>query len=96
MKSVWVGSLSLLAVSAALAGPPAARGNAPAEAGSATSVTPIGSRDARQPPRLRDTLRQPFDGRDDGGQPYRLSVEERQRLREQLRGESRGGSSRQP
>lgn len=37
------------------------------------------------PMRLRDALRQPFDDMDDGSKPYRLSVEERQRLREQLR-----------
>jgi len=53
------------------------------------AVMPIsidGSELAR-PLRLRDTLRQPFDDMDDGGKPYRLSVEERQRLREQLRGQ---------
>jgi hypothetical protein len=35
--------------------------------------------------RLRDALRRPFDDMDDARKPYRLSVEERQRLREQLR-----------
>eukprot|EP01041_Mallomonas_annulata_P017411 gene17412-35878_t len=38
--------------------------------------------------RLRDVLRQPFDDMEDNSKPYRLSVEERQRLREQLRGQS--------
>jgi hypothetical protein len=41
--------------------------------------------DARSTMRLRDALRQPFDDMDDSRKPYRLSVEERQRLREQLR-----------
>jgi len=38
--------------------------------------------------RLRDVLRQPFDDMEDNAKPYRLSVEERLRLREQLRGQS--------
>ena len=38
--------------------------------------------------RLRDVLRQPFDDMEDNAKPYRLSVEERQRLREQLREQS--------
>lgn len=37
-------------------------------------------------PHLRDVLRQPLDGMQElGGKPYRLSIEERHRLREQLR-----------
>ncbi len=38
--------------------------------------------------RLRDVLRQPFEDMDDNSKPYRLSAQERQRLREQLRGQS--------
>jgi hypothetical protein len=37
-------------------------------------------------PRLRDSLRQPLSDGDTAGKPYRLTPEERQRLREQLRG----------
>ena len=52
------------------------------------AVLPISvgdSNEVRGPIRLRDALRQPFDDMDDTSKPYRLSVEERQRLREQLR-----------
>ncbi|MDO9148106.1 MAG: hypothetical protein Q7U52_10645 [Hydrogenophaga sp.] len=38
--------------------------------------------------RLRELLRQPFDRVEDPFEPYRLSVEERQRMREQLRSQS--------
>ncbi len=42
--------------------------------------------DHRSAQRLRDVLRQPFDGmQEPGGKLYRLSPEERHRLREQLR-----------
>lgn len=37
-------------------------------------------------PRLRDSLRQPLSEGDAAGKPYRLTPEERMRLREQLRG----------
>lgn len=37
---------------------------------------------------LRDVLRQPFDDFKDDNKPYRLSVQERQRLREQLSSKS--------
>jgi predicted nucleotidyltransferase len=53
-----------------------------------TTVLPISVGDGsevRGPMRLRDALRQPFDDMDDTSKPYRLSAEERQRLREQLR-----------
>jgi hypothetical protein len=53
-----------------------------------TTVHPIAVGDGsevRGPMRLRDALRQPFDDMDDTSKPYRLSAEERQRLREQLR-----------
>lgn len=41
--------------------------------------------DARSAPRLRDSLRQSADNGSEPFQPYRLSLEERQRMREQLR-----------
>ena len=37
---------------------------------------------------LRSVLRQPFDDFKEDSKPYRLSVQERQRLREQLSGQS--------
>ncbi len=44
------------------------------------------SPEARNPAtRLRDSLKQPVSESDPAGKPYRLSPEERQRLREQLR-----------
>lgn len=46
------------------------------------------SPEARSPSRLRDVLRQPFDDFKDDNKPYRLSVQERQRLREQLSSKS--------
>ncbi|MGS5086756.1 hypothetical protein ACVC7V_09605 [Hydrogenophaga sp. A37] len=46
------------------------------------------SGDARPTHRLRDALRQPVSADESSGKPYRLSVEERQRLREQLRGQT--------
>lgn len=44
--------------------------------------------DARPTHRLRDALRQPVSADESSGKPYRLSVEERQRLREQLRSQT--------
>lgn len=88
MKSIWMGSLAVLIASPVMAGPEKARDARDASDEPAV-VMPI-SVDGNEPRaglRLRDTLRQPFDDMDDGGKPYRLSVEERQRLREQLRGQ---------
>lgn len=45
----------------------------------ATTAAPV------QPVRLRDSLRQSADNGSEPFQPYRLSLEERQRMREQLR-----------
>ncbi|WP_291140286.1 hypothetical protein [Hydrogenophaga sp.] len=50
----------------------------------------------RAPMRLRDALRQPYDDVEEGAKPYRLTVEERHRLREQLRGQPSFESSRKP
>ena len=44
--------------------------------------------ETREMPRLRDSLRQPYGDEVEPNKPYRLSAEERQRLREQLRGGS--------
>jgi hypothetical protein len=89
MKSVWIATIASLAAGLVLANP-----ERPREAGvigmvgaETATVMPISidAGEARSPMRLRDALRQPFDDMDDGGKPFRLSVEERQRLREQLR-----------
>lgn len=52
------------------------------------SVLPIAAdnAEARSAASLRDSLRQPFDDADN--KPYRLSSQERQRMREQLRNPS--------
>ena len=48
---------------------------------------PAESTEARSPaPRLRDALKQSVSESDPASKPYRLSPEERQRMREQLRG----------
>lgn len=57
----------------------------PLQAMTVVPSTTAGSGDPRQPHRLRDALRQPLSDSEPAGKPYRLSVEERQRLREQLR-----------
>jgi hypothetical protein len=50
------------------------------------AAVPSEAPESRSPaPRLRDTLKQPVSESDPAGKPYRLSPEERQRLREQLR-----------
>lgn len=57
----------------------------------AMTVSPSVSSDpgeARQHHRLRDALRQPVNADEPAGTPYRLSVEERQRLRKQLRSQT--------
>lgn len=52
-----------------------------------TTVLPSDAPEGRSSaPRLRDSLRQPLADGDAAGKPYRLTPEERQRLREQLRG----------
>ncbi len=87
MKSIWMGTLAMLTASLALASSERARDDFRAPAHDAASVMPISidGGEPRTPTRLRDALRQPFDDMDDGAKPFRLSVEERQRLREQLR-----------
>jgi len=56
---------------------------------SAMSVVPISMMEpeTRATVRLRESLRQPYDDEIEQNKPYRLSAEERLRLREQLRGD---------
>lgn len=87
MKSYLTSVLMLSALGSAVAGQAGQRMH-PLPSEAPTVVLPISVGDdseTRGPMRLRDALRQPFDDMDDGRKPYRLSVEERQRLREQLR-----------
>lgn len=49
--------------------------------------------ETRDAPRLRDTLRQPYGDDQESSKPYRLSAQERHRLREQLRSGAGGTSS---
>lgn len=88
MKPFILFSLGWVALSAAWAGPERARVDAPAMA-PPSSIVPIVTDmgEVRGGSRLREVLRQPFDTANGPGQPYRLSDEERQRLREQLRGQ---------
>jgi hypothetical protein len=52
------------------------------------TTVPSDTAEGRQSaPRLRDSLRQPLPERDASDKPYRLTPQERQRLREQLRGQ---------
>lgn len=97
MKSVWMGSLACLTAGLAFANPERVREPTFAVSDAATVVPiSIDAGEARVPLRLRDALRQPFDDMDDGGKPFRLSVEERHRLREQLRVQPPFESHRQP
>ena len=59
--------------------PAASTATSPINEPEATTAAPV------QPVRLRDSLRQSADNGSEPFQPYRLSLEERQRMREQLR-----------
>ena len=59
--------------------PAASTATSPITEPEATTAAPV------QPVRLRDSLRQSADNGSEPFQPYRLSLEERQRMREQLR-----------
>jgi hypothetical protein len=98
MKSIWMGTLAMLTAGVSLANPERARDLREPAAEAPVVVMPISidGGEARTPLRLRDALRQPFDDMDEGGKPFRLTVEERQRLREQLRGQPVFESSRKP
>jgi len=87
MKSILTSVLMLSFFSPLMAGQDGQRVH-PVPTDVPVTVLPISmgdSSEVRGPMRLRDALRQPFDDMDDTSKPYRLSVEERQRLREQLR-----------
>jgi hypothetical protein len=98
MKSIWMGTLAMLTAGVSLANPERVRDDMRDAGPEAAVVMPISidGGEPRAPQRLRDALRQPFDDMDDGAKPFRLSVEERQRLREQLRGQPPFESSRKP
>ena len=89
MKSYLLVGLMLLMWGSAHAGPGDQRLH-PVPSNSAVMVMPVSvdEGEPRSAMRLRDVLRQPFDDMEDNGKPYRLSLEERQRLREQLRVQS--------
>ena len=86
MKSYLSSGFLLVALGSAFAGPGDQRAH-PVSSDTPMAVLPITADETepRSTMRLRDALRQPFDDMDDTRKPYRLSVEERQRLREQLR-----------
>jgi hypothetical protein len=86
MKSYLSSGLLLVTLSSAFAGPSDQRVHQ-VSTDAPMAVMPITADETepRSTMRLRDALRQPFDDMDDTRKPYRLSVEERQRLREQLR-----------
>lgn len=86
MKSYLPSGLLLLTLGSAFAAPEDHRLH-PMPSDTPVAVLPVSADegDPRSAMRLRDALRQPFDDMDDSRKPYRLSVEERQRLREQLR-----------
>ena len=60
----------------------------PLQAMTVLPTAPSDPGDARQQHRLREALRQPVNADESPSKPYRLSVEERQRLREQLRSQT--------
>ncbi len=86
MKSYLPSGLLLLSLGSVVAAPEDQRVH-PMPSDTPVAVLPVSADggDPRSTMRLRDALRQPFDDMDDSRKPYRLSVEERQRLREQLR-----------
>lgn len=87
MKSILTSAFLLSVISPLVAAQDVQRVH-PVPSDAPPTVLPISlgdSNEVRGPMRLRDALRQPFDDMDDTSKPYRLSVEERQRLREQLR-----------
>jgi hypothetical protein len=87
MNSYLSSGLLLMTMGSAFAGPGDQRPHPmPTDAPSVAAMPMVVDEgDPRSTMRLRDALRQPFDDMDDSRKPYRLSVEERQRLREQLR-----------
>lgn len=96
MKTKWMGGwlVFLLAGLPQLAMAQAAQGGVSASGVEAPAlVMPIAVQDDehRSALRLRDVLRQPYDEtHEQGSKPYRLTPQERHRLREQLRGQPDG------
>lgn len=97
MKSIWMATLTLLAAGHVLAGPDKPR-DEPGGSGERAVVMPISVEggEPRHGNPLRDALRQPFDDGNSGSEPYRLSVQERQRLREQIRAQPLPSPGRRP
>jgi hypothetical protein len=89
MKKHWTAGLLLCALAAAVnAQTPDGGRPQTGTVGTPLMVLPISIQDDdhSSAPHLRDVLRQPLDGmQEPGSKPYRLSPEERHRLREQLR-----------
>jgi len=89
MKFILTSGILFLTLGSAVAGPSDDHTlRAPLDAAAAVMPISIDGNESRTPLHLRDALRQPFERVDDPFKPYRLSVEERQRMREQLRGQS--------
>jgi hypothetical protein len=87
MKTCLMGGMFLLAMGTAMAEPDELRVQA-AVTDAPVMVLPVSiqEEEPHSQPRLRDVLRQPYDDIQAlNNQPYRLSVEERHRMREQLR-----------
>jgi hypothetical protein len=87
MKTSLMGGVFLLAMGSAMAEPDDVRVQA-AVTDAPVMVMPVSIQDdePHTQPKLRDVLRQPYDDIQAlNNQPYRLSVEERHRMREQLR-----------
>jgi hypothetical protein len=100
MKKNWMGgclALSLAGLSP-LAMAQTAEGQwQPSRLEAPLQVLPVAVQDVehRNPSPLREALRQPYEGtQDSSSKPYRLSPEERHRLREQLRSQPDGAVGR--
>ncbi len=97
MKTNWLGGLLLVLLAGVMCTAVAQTVDGRVHSISAeapSQILPISAPDdeLRGPLRLRDVLRQPYgDMQEPSSKPYRLSPEERHRLREQLRGPSDGG-----
>jgi len=98
MKTHWTAGLLLCALAAAAnAQTPDGKRPQAGAVGGPSFVMPISIQDDDQSSasQLRDVLRQPLDGmQEPGGKPYRLSPDERHRLREQLRSQAGAEQSR--
>lgn len=91
-RSVWLGLL--LPTLGMAADPQTATIDSAAQAMIVMPTEPMepAASDVREAPRLRDALRQPYADDLESSKPYRLSAQERLRLREQLRGGAGGAS----